>query len=103
VTHAEFVAAWREGRLRVEVDRAAAARMVSARLMLPLVLLPVMGAGVALALLGRYFIGAVVFIAALLLRFAVRRSAAGFVVQRALEDERFYADALASGLLKLNT
>jgi hypothetical protein len=103
VTHAEFVAAWREGRLRVEVDRAAAARMVSARLMLPLVLLPVMGAGVALALLGRYFIGAAVFIAALLLRFAVRRSAAGFVVQRALQDERFYADAVAAGLLKLNT
>jgi hypothetical protein len=62
-----------------------------------------MGAGVALALLGRYFIGAAVFIAALLLRFAVRRSAAGFVLQRALEDERFYAEAIASGLLKLNT
>ena len=103
MTHAEFVAAYREGRLRVEVDRAAAARMVSARLMLPLVLLPVMGAGVALALLGRYVIGAAVFIAALLLRFAVRRSAAGFVLQRALQDERFYAEATASGLLKLNT
>jgi hypothetical protein len=103
VTHAEFVAAWREGSLRVEVDRAAAARMVSVRLMLPLVLLPVMGAGVALALLGRYFIGAAVFIAALLLRFAVRRSAAGFVLQRALEDERFYGEAIASGLLKFNT
>lgn len=103
MTHAEFVAAWREGRLRVEVDRVAAARMVSARLMLPLVLLPVMGAGVALALLGRYFIGATVFITALLLRFAVRRSAAGFVLQRALADERFYADAVASGLLKLGS
>lgn len=103
MTHAEFVAAWEERRLHVEVDRAAAARMVSARLMLPLVLLPVMGTGVALALLGRYIIGAAVFVAALLLRFAVRRSAAGFVLQRALEDERFYADAIASGLLKLGS
>jgi hypothetical protein len=103
VTHAEFVAAWREGRLRVQVDRAAAAHAVSARLMLPLVLLPVMGAGIALALVGRYWIGAVVFLAALLLRFIVRRSAAGFVLQRALEDERFYAAALASGLLKLGS
>ena len=101
MTHAEFVAAWREGRLRVEVDRAAAARAVSERLMLPLVLLPVMGAGVALALLGRYFIGAAVFIAALLLRFAVRRSAAGFVLQRALQDERFYTEAIASGLIRV--
>ena len=103
MTHAEFVAAYREGRLRVEVDRAAAARKVSARLMLPLVLLPVMGAGVALALLGRYVIGAAVFIAALLLRFAVRRSAAGFVLQRALEDERFYGEAIATGLLKMGS
>ena len=102
MTHAAFVAAWREGHLRVEVDRKAAARAVSARLMLPLVLLPVMGAGLALALIGRTFIGAAVFLAALGLRFAVRRSAAGFVLQRALEDERFYADAIASGLIKVN-
>ena len=103
MTHAEFVAAWREGSLRVDVDRKAAARVVSARLMLPLVLLPVMGAGIALALLGRYLIGAAVFLGALLLRFAVRRSAAGFVLQRALEDERFYVEAIASGLLKMGS
>jgi hypothetical protein len=101
MTHAEFVAAWREGRLRVEVDRKAAARAVSARLMMPFALLPVMGAGVALALMGRYLIGAAVFLAAFGLRFAVRRSAAGFVLQRVLADERFYAEALASGLVKL--
>lgn len=100
MTHAEFVAAYREGRLRVQVDKAAAARIVSARLMLPFVLLPVMGLGVALALVGRFVIGALVFLAALALRFAVRRSAPGFVLQRALADERFYEDALASGLLK---
>jgi hypothetical protein len=101
MTHAEFVAAWREGHLRVEVDRKAAAPAVSARLMLPFVLLPVMGVGVALALIGRYFIGTAVFLAAFGLRFAVRRSAAGFVLQRALEDERVYAEAIASGLIKI--
>ena len=100
MTHAEFVAAVRERRLKVRVDKSAAARMVSARLMLPLVLLPVMGLGVALALLGYFVIGALVFLAALGLRHAVRRSAPGFVLQRALADERFYAEAIASGLLK---
>jgi hypothetical protein len=35
-----------------------------------------------------------------MLRFAVRRSAAGFVLQRALADERFYGEALAAGLIK---
>ena len=100
MTHAEFVAAYREGRLKVQVDKSAAARMVSARLMLPLVLLPVMGLGVALALVGYFVIGALVFLAAIGLRFAVRRSAPGFVLQRALADERFYAEAIASRLLK---
>ena len=100
MTHAEFIDAYREGRLKVKVDKSAAARMVSARLMLPLVLLPVMGLGVALALVGYFVIGALVFLAALGLRYAVRRSAPGFVLQRALADERFYAEAIASGLLK---
>lgn len=100
MTHAEFVDAYRQGRLKVQVDKSAAARMVSARLMLPLVLLPVMGLGVALALVGYFVIGALVFLAAIGLRFAVRRSAPGFVLQRALADEQFYAEAIASRLLK---
>ena len=101
MTHAEFVAAYRGGQLRVTVDAKGAAQLVSARLMLPFVLLPVMGAGVALALVGRTFTGAAVFLAALLVRFAVRRSAAGFVLQRALADERFYSEAVASGLIRV--
>lgn len=101
MTHAEFVAAYRAGSLRVEVDREGAARQVSARLMLPFVLLPVLGIAVGLALLGHYLIGAAVFLATLGLRYAVRRTSAGFVLQRALADERFYAEALAAGLLKL--
>jgi len=101
MTHAEFVAAYRDGTLRAAVDRDAAARMVSARLMLPVVLLPLFGIAVALALVGRYVVGALVFGAALGLRYLVRRTAHGFVLQRALADERFYDEALAAGLLRL--
>ncbi|MGH8722521.1 MAG: hypothetical protein ACREU4_11075 [Burkholderiales bacterium] len=100
MTHAEFVAAYREGRLQVQVDREGAARHVSARLMLPIVLLPLLGVAVAAALVGHYIVGALLFVGALALRYAVRRTAPGFVLQRALADERFYADARASGLLK---
>lgn len=99
MTHAEFVAAFREGRLQVQIDKAAAARLVSARLMLPLFLLPVFGIAVAVALLGHFVWGALVFLAAIGLRYAVRRSAPGFVLHRALADERFYDEARASGLL----
>jgi uncharacterized membrane protein len=100
MTHEEFVAAVRSGSTRVHVDEKSAAQQLSARLMLPFVLLPVMGLGVALAIVGHWIIGGLVFIAALALRFAVRRSAPGFVLQRALADERFYAEALAAGLIR---
>jgi hypothetical protein len=54
---------------------------------------------VALALVGHYIIGALACLGALGLRTAVRRTAPGFVLQRALADERFYAEAVAAGLI----
>ena len=50
MTHSEFVAGYHEGRVRAVIDREAAARFVSGRAVLPLVLLPILGLGVALAL-----------------------------------------------------
>ncbi len=35
MTHAQFVAEYHAGRIRVSIDRAAAARLVSERLLLP--------------------------------------------------------------------
>ena len=99
--HAAFVAAYREGRVRVRLDRKAAAQLVSRRLLLPLVLLPVLGIAVALALAGNWIAGAASFLAALGLRAAVRASGPGFVLSRSLEDPAFYRDALAAGVLVL--
>jgi hypothetical protein len=101
MTHAEFVAAYQAGRLQVKIDREAAARFVAGRAMLPLVLLPVMGLGVALAIVGYFIAGAAIFIAALLLRFLVRRSSDGFLVWRALQDANFYAQVIAAQVLKI--
>jgi len=101
MTHAEFVAAYEAGRIRVRVDREAAARFVAGRAMLPLVLLPIMGLGVALAIVGHILIGAVIFIAALVLRFVVRRSSEGFLVWRALRDPEFFRQVHAAQVLKL--
>jgi len=99
MTHEEFVAAYQAGRLRVRIDRAAAAKFVSGRAMLPLVLLPFLGLGVALALVGYLVTGAIVFIAALLLRFLVKRSSDGFLLWRALRDAEFYQQVHAAGVL----
>jgi hypothetical protein len=99
MTHQEFVAAHREGRLAVHIDAKKAAQLVSSRMMLPLILLPVLGLGVALALTGYLITGVVLFVAALAFRFAVRRSSPGFILRRCLEDPAYYQQALAAGLL----
>ena len=101
MTHEEFVAGYQQGRLRVQIDRDAAARFVAGRAMLPLVMLPILGLGVALALVGYVIAGVVVFIAALVLRFLVKRSSDGFLLWRALRDAEFYKQVLAAQVLKI--
>ena len=101
MTHEEFVTAYQAGRLRVRIDRAAAARFVSGRAMLPLVMLPILGLGVALALVGYLIAGISVFLLALVLRFVVKRSSDGFLLWRALRDPVFYQQVRAAGVLRL--
>ncbi len=99
MTHEEFVAAYAAGRIRVSVNRDAASRFIAGRAMLPLVLLPLLGLGVALALAGYIITGTLVFLAALLVRFFVRRSSGGFIVWRALQNAEFYRQARAAQVL----
>jgi hypothetical protein len=101
MTHEDFVAAYQARRIRVTIDRSAASRFVSGRAMLPLVLLPVLGLGVALALVGYVITGTIVFLAALLLRFLVRRSSDGFLLSRALQDAEFYRQVIAAQVLQI--
>lgn len=101
MTHEDFVAAYQAGRIRVSVDRDAAARFVAGRAMLPLVLLPVLGLGVALALVGYIITGVVIFLTAIALRFLVRRSSDGFLLWRALRDADFYQQVLAARVLRI--
>lgn len=98
-THAAFVAGYHAGTLQVSVDRKAAARFLAARAMLPFVLLPLFGIAVALALTGRWILGAIAFLAGIGLRALVRGSAHGYVLTRALGDPAFYDEAMAAGLI----
>ncbi len=99
MTHEEFVAGYRQGTIRVSVERRAAARLLSARLLLPFVLLPVLGLGVALALVGYLAAGAALFVAGLAFRFLVRASSQGFVLKRALQDGAFYEEVKEKRIL----
>jgi len=101
VSHEEFVRAFGERRLQVQIDRGAAARLVSGRLLLPFFLLPLLGLGVALALSDYLFTGIAVFLGALGLRFLVRASSRGFVLNRSLQDPAFYEEMVRRRILIL--
>lgn len=101
MNHQEFVTAYQAGSIRVSIDRDAAARFVAGRAMLPLVLLPVLGLGVALALVGHVIAGVAVFVAALVVRYVVRRSSDGFLLWRALRDAAFYQQVVTAQVLRI--
>src|SRR5688500_2050069 len=101
MSHEEFVAAYASGTVHVRVDRERAAKLVSSRLMLPFVLLPLFGLAVALALTDRLFAGITLFLLVLAFRYAVRASSQGFVLSRALRNPAFYQEALAAGILQV--
>lgn len=101
MTHADFVDAYRSGAIRVDIDPAEAARFVSARLLLPLVRLPVLGIGVALALIGWIWTGIALIAVGTLVPLLVKRSAPHFVITQALADPRFFDDVAALGVLRI--
>jgi hypothetical protein len=103
MTHGEFVARCRAGTLRVHVDPALAARHVGSRLLLPLVRLPLLGAGVALALLGWIWSGLAVIATATLLPWLVARTAPQLVLDEALGNPVRYRELLDSGVLRIES
>lgn len=99
LSHAEFVAAYTSGRLRVDIAPKPAAEFLSRRMLLAWVLLPIFGAGVALALTGHWIIGLVVFLVGLGLRWLTRATAPGYIMQRALADRAFYEEVRERGFM----
>lgn len=101
MTHAEFRVAFDRGTIRIDIDPQAAARFLSSRLLLPLFVLPVLGVGVGLALLGWIATGLALIAAGIVIPRLIKRGAPRFIVTQALADERMYADAVAAGVLRI--
>ena len=102
MTHTQFVAGLQSGRLQARIDPKAAARFVSARMLLPWLLLPLFGTAIALALSGRFAWGAGVLIAAIALRWLAASTSTGYVLHRAIGDARFFDDAFSAGVLQID-
>jgi hypothetical protein len=101
VTHAEFTAAYARGEVRVQIDPQAAGRFLSARLLLPFVTMPVIGAGVAVALIGWIFTGLALIAVGFVAPRLIKRSAPLFLLRNALEDARLYEELTRSEVLRV--
>jgi len=101
MTHGEFVSAYSAGKIKVDIDPRNAARYISARLLLPLVMMPVLGIGIALALTGWIWTGVTVLVLGIITPRLIKRSAPHFVLTQALEDERIYRDVTQSNILRI--
>jgi len=101
--HDAFVRAYRDGDIIVHLDRLAAAHYLSAQLLLPLVSLPVLGLGVALALTGWIKTGLGIIAAGIIVPRLIKRGAPHFLLQQALQDPASYHKLIDSGVLNIST
>ena len=101
MTHAEFVAAYARGEIKIEVDPRGAARHLSARLLLPFVMMPVLGIGVALALVGWIFSGFAIIALGIIAPQLIKRSAPHFLLTQALENAAVYEEVTRTGVLRV--
>ncbi len=101
MTHAEFITAYSEGRIKVNIDPAAAAKYLSARLLLPLFMMPVLGLGVAIALVGWVWTGLTVIAIGFITPRLIKRSAPHFVLTQALHDGKIYSEVTQAGILQI--
>jgi hypothetical protein len=102
MTHAEFVAAYHRGEIKVEFEPKGAARFLSARLLLPLVMMPLLGTGIALALVGWFFTGIVIIALGIALPRLIKRSAPRFLFEQALHDPAVYEELAEARILRVS-
>ena len=100
MNHGEFVAAYARGELKIEIEPRSAARHLSARLLLPFVMMPVLGIGVALALVGWLFSGFTIIALGIVVPQLIKRSAPHFLLTQALQDAAVYEDLTRSGIMR---
>ena len=101
LSHAEFIAAYRDATVIVNFEPKAAARFLSGRLLLPLFMMPVLGIGVALALTGWIWTGLLVIALGIIVPRLIKRGAAHFLMQQVLSDANLYQELLCNGVMQL--
>ncbi len=101
VPHEEFRAGLPAGRIRVVVNPKLARRYVSQRLMLLVLMMPLIGVGIALALVGRTWLGAGLVAAGVILNRVDMAQAPKILVQMAVRDAKVYDFVTQNWLLEV--
>lgn len=101
IAHEEFRAGLPAGRMRVVIDPKLARRFVAQRLMLIVVVMPVIGIGLALVLTGRTWPGALMVAAGVLLNRVVMWQAPTILLHMALRDPAVYEFVTHNGLMEV--
>lgn len=99
--HAEFVDAWRAGTIRVEIDARSAGAFLAARLLLPFVGIAVVGAGIAVVLLGWIWTGLAVGALGVVGPHLIKRGAGGFLLAHIADDAALFEAALRTGAVRV--
>jgi hypothetical protein len=103
MSHADFVRALNDGSVRVHLPPRPAAEFLSRRLLLPFFMMPLLGAGVGLALIGWLFTGLAVFLIGFAVPRLVKRRAPVILLQQAVQDEGVYRDLLDAQVLQIES
>jgi hypothetical protein len=101
MTREEFTRAYAARKIRVQIDARRAAQYVSQRLWLPLVRLPILGGGVALALIRHWWLGLALFLLGLALPWIIKRTAPNFVLTQTFQDDETYRDAVQREIIRI--
>lgn len=101
ISHEEFRAGLPAGRFRVIVDPKQARRYIARRLLLLVVVMPVIGLGIALVLLGATWPGALLVFAGVALNRVAMWQAPKLVLHMASRDPSVYAFVTQNGIMEV--
>jgi len=101
MNHQEFVEAYRNGSLNMAMSQPVAARYLSRRLLLPLFMLPILGTGLALVLIGWFVTGVLVFLVGFIVPRLIKKNAIAILLYQALQDPQLYEDLRESGTMEI--
>lgn len=101
VPHEEFRSGLPAGRFRVVVNPKLARRYVAQRLLLLVVLMPLIGVGIALVLTGRSVLGAALVFGGVALNRLVAWQAPRLLLQMALRDAAVYEAVTQQGVMEV--